>query len=108
MMEAELIRPRFDYTLRYELRHCSFVLTRRLRQKGRVAFIQRGLEILLRRLSLVHSPQERRNLAATLARVFAWMAELRIRDAEQFRERLCRLFRQIAVGAQVRFDDLRR
>src|ERR671926_356054 len=42
------------------------------------------------------------------ARLFAGMAELGVGDAEQLGERLSSLRREMAVGSQVRLDDLRR
>src|SRR5206468_2326446 len=40
--------------------------------------------------------------------VFAWMAELCVGDAEEFRQGFGRLGREVAVGSQVSLDDFGR
>src|SRR5688500_48717 len=62
--------------------------------------------IVPRRRELCQAEEIR--LAASTRRFAFGLTELRVRDAEQLRKSFCRLRCQLAIGAQVRFDDLRR
>jgi len=74
-----------------------------------------GLEFGVWRQSDVIVPRRRElcqaeeiRLAAFTRRFAFGLTELRVRHAEQLRKCFCRLRCQLAIGAQVRFDDLRR
>src|SRR5215210_3052104 len=74
-----------------------------------------GLESGVWRQSDVIVPRRRElcqaegiRLAAFTRRFTFGLTELRVRDAEQLRKSFCRLRCQLPIGAQVRFDDLRR
>lgn len=75
-------------------------------KNGRAVRRQRGHSFDVNSVEASFSLDGDQSLTAALA-LFARMAELLVGDAEQFRKRLGRFGREIAVGSQVRLDDLR-